>query len=87
MTKARKLLTILEQLELSTIRECTDEELYDELFDADGNLKVDVVEESRKSQFVAKLIGLGILEKTPDGKLKVLKKVKKEDVIAQLKKA
>jgi hypothetical protein len=45
------------------------------------------LDESRKSQFVAKLIGLGVLVKDKNGKLKQGKvKASKEEVIKKLKK-
>ena len=47
-----------------------------------------IASESTKSQFVAKLIGLGVLTKTKDGKLKKGKnKASKEEVISKLKKS
>jgi hypothetical protein len=63
----------------SIIREGIDDEVYD-LIIAFGTL-----DESRKSQFVAKLIGLGVLRKGDDGKLVPGKKsMSKEEVIKKL---
>lgn len=47
--------------------------------------KVGQIVESRKSQFVAKLIGMGILEKNANGKLVKTKEVSREEVINRLK--
>jgi len=60
----------------------------------DGKSEVDTLlekylsmDESRKSQFVAKLIGLGVLVKDKDGKLKPGKnKMSKEEVLKHLSK-
>lgn len=43
------------------------------------------IHETAKSQFVGKLIGLGVLKKNDKGKLIRIKNVKKEDVISGLK--
>ena len=54
-----------------------------------GNLikKFESLDESGKSQFVAKLIGLGVLVKDKNGKLKPGKnKMSKEEVLKKLKK-
>lgn len=40
--------------------------------------------ETAKSQFAGKLIGLGVLKKTPDGKLVKAKEVDTEEVIGAL---
>jgi hypothetical protein len=49
--------------------------------------KFNLLDESRKSQFVAKLIGLGVLTKDKKGKLKPGKnKMSKDDVISKLRK-
>lgn len=46
--------------------------------------EVGQIVESRKSQFVAKLIGMGILEKDANGKLKKVKEVSREEIINRL---
>jgi hypothetical protein len=65
-----------------------DEDEEEEIDEETYNLIVSfaTLNESRKSQFVAKLIGLGVLERDKDGNLKPgKKKMSKEQVVKKLK--
>jgi hypothetical protein len=62
--------------------EADDEEIDEETYDLIVSFAT--LNESRKSQFVAKLIGIGVLEKDKDGNLKPKKKMSKEQVVKKL---